>query len=109
MLKPLFIRSRARLKLTPDGEALLPSVRAAFEMIASAFVKVASPVIAGDLVISRGVHQEPPCEQAGFDRKSPRNSAVVPTATNLPHINRLVRVDLPVTHQLRLIDGRIVR
>jgi LysR family glycine cleavage system transcriptional activator len=48
----LFIRSRARLKLTLDGEALLPSVRAAFEMIASAFVKVGSPVIAGDLVIS---------------------------------------------------------
>ncbi|KXU93999.1 LysR family transcriptional regulator [Caballeronia megalochromosomata] len=48
----LFIRSRARLKLTPAGEALLPSVRGAFEMIATAVAKVGETVVAGDLVVS---------------------------------------------------------
>ena len=48
----LFIRSKARVKLTPAGEALLQPVKNAFDMIATAVVRLDSPAIAGDLVVS---------------------------------------------------------
>jgi LysR family glycine cleavage system transcriptional activator len=52
---PLFSRDKTRLKLTPNGDALLPSVRAAFQMIANAAARVGDAVMAGDLVVSSPV------------------------------------------------------
>lgn len=49
---PLFSRHKTRLKLTPHGDALLPSVRAAFQMIATAASRIGDAVMVGDLVIS---------------------------------------------------------
>lgn len=51
----LFSRSKTRLKLTSHGEALLPSIRAAFQMIASAAAKLGDAVMVGDLVVSAPV------------------------------------------------------
>lgn len=51
----LFSRSKTRLKLTSHGEALLPSVRSAFQMIANAAAKLGDPVMAGNLVVSAPV------------------------------------------------------
>src|SRR5260221_6821420 len=51
----LFTRNRTRLKLTSHGEALLPSVRAAFQMIAAAAARVGDSVMVGDLVVSAPV------------------------------------------------------
>ncbi len=51
----LFSRNKTRLKLTPHGEALLPSVRSAFQMIASAAAKLGDPVMGGNLVVSTPV------------------------------------------------------
>lgn len=48
----LFERNKARLKLTSAGEALLPSVRAAFQMIAVAAARLGDAVMVGDLVVS---------------------------------------------------------
>lgn len=48
----LFSRSKTKLKLTSHGEALLPSVRAAFQMIANAAAKLGDPVMAGNLIVS---------------------------------------------------------
>ncbi|WP_431824874.1 LysR substrate-binding domain-containing protein [Burkholderia sp. F1] len=48
----LFIRSKPRVKLTPEGEALLEPVGRAFDMIANATVKLDSPAAVGDLVVS---------------------------------------------------------
>lgn len=48
----LFVRSKARVKLTREGEALLQPVKSAFDMIANAVVKLDSPEMAGDLVVS---------------------------------------------------------
>jgi LysR family glycine cleavage system transcriptional activator len=48
----LFTRTKTRLKLTPHGEALLPSIRAAFQMIASAAARLGDSVMMGDLVVS---------------------------------------------------------
>ncbi|WP_423760205.1 LysR substrate-binding domain-containing protein [Burkholderia sp. NLJ2] len=48
----LFVRSKARVKLTPEGEALLEPVGAAFDMIANATVRLDSPAAVGDLVVS---------------------------------------------------------
>lgn len=48
----LFTRNKTRLKLTSHGEALLPSVRAAFQMIASAAARLGDQVMVGDLVVS---------------------------------------------------------
>ncbi|AXL50930.1 LysR family transcriptional regulator [Paraburkholderia caffeinilytica] len=48
----LFVRSKARVKLTREGEALLQPVKNAFDMIANAVVKLDSPEMAGDLVVS---------------------------------------------------------
>jgi LysR family transcriptional regulator, glycine cleavage system transcriptional activator len=48
----LFTRNKTRLKLTSHGEALLPSVRAAFQMIASAAAHLGDAAMAGDLVVS---------------------------------------------------------
>ena len=52
---PLFSRDKTRLKLTPNGDALLPSVRAAFQMIANAAARIGDAVMAGDLVVSSPV------------------------------------------------------
>lgn len=51
----LFSRNKTRLKLTPHGEALLPSVRSAFQMIANAAARLGAPVMAGNLVVSAPV------------------------------------------------------
>jgi len=51
----LFTRNKTRLKLTPHGEALLPSVRAAFQMIASAAARMGDTAMVGDLVVSAPV------------------------------------------------------
>jgi LysR family glycine cleavage system transcriptional activator len=51
----LFSRDKTRLKLTPNGDALLPSVRAAFQLIANAAARVGDAVMAGDLVVSSPV------------------------------------------------------
>ena len=51
----LFTRNKTRLKLTSHGEALLPAVRAAFQMIASAAARVGDTVMVGDLVVSAPV------------------------------------------------------
>jgi LysR family glycine cleavage system transcriptional activator len=51
----LFARNKTRLKLTPQGEALLPSVRAAFQMIAAAAARMGDGVMVGDLVVSAPV------------------------------------------------------
>jgi LysR family glycine cleavage system transcriptional activator len=51
----LFTRNKTRLKLTSHGEALLPSVRAAFQMIASAAARMGDTVMVGDLVVSAPV------------------------------------------------------
>ena len=51
----LFTRNKTRLKLTSHGEALLPSVRAAFQMIASAAARLGDAVMVGDLVVSAPV------------------------------------------------------
>jgi LysR family glycine cleavage system transcriptional activator len=51
----LFSRSKTRLKLTSHGEALLPSVRSAFQLIANAAARLGDPVIAGNLVVSAPV------------------------------------------------------
>lgn len=51
----LFTRNKTRLKLTSHGEALLPSVRAAFQMIASAAARLGDTVMVGDLVVSAPV------------------------------------------------------
>lgn len=48
----LFVRSRARLKLTQSGEALLEPVKGAFDSIAHAVQKLDLPTMAGDLVVS---------------------------------------------------------
>nr|WP_218884365.1 LysR substrate-binding domain-containing protein [Burkholderia guangdongensis] len=48
----LFVRSKARVKLTPAGEALLEPVKSAFDSIASAVLKLDLPTMAGDLVVS---------------------------------------------------------
>jgi LysR family glycine cleavage system transcriptional activator len=48
----LFTRNKNYLKLTSHGEALLPSVRAAFQMIASAAARLGDAVMVGDLVAS---------------------------------------------------------
>jgi LysR family glycine cleavage system transcriptional activator len=48
----LFIRSKARLKLTPAGEALLEPVKGAFDSIAHAVQKLDLPTMSGDLVVS---------------------------------------------------------
>ena len=48
----LFDRSRKRLKLTPQGAALLPSINAAFQTIADATARIGETSMAGDLVIS---------------------------------------------------------
>ncbi|QCP53015.1 LysR family transcriptional regulator [Trinickia violacea] len=48
----LFVRSKARVKLTPEGEALLEPVKGAFDMIANAVVKLASHEMVGNLVVS---------------------------------------------------------
>ena len=51
----LFTRNKTRLKLTAHGEALLPSVRAAFQMIASAAARIGDTSMVGDLVVSAPV------------------------------------------------------
>ena len=51
----LFTRNKTRLKLTSHGEALLPSVRAAFQMIAAAAARLGDTVMVGDLVVSAPV------------------------------------------------------
>lgn len=51
----LFTRNKTRLKLTSHGEALLPSVRAAFQMIASAAARMGDTAMVGDLVVSAPV------------------------------------------------------
>jgi LysR family glycine cleavage system transcriptional activator len=51
----LFTRNKTRLKLTAHGEALLPSVRAAFQMIASAAARMGDTAMVGDLVVSAPV------------------------------------------------------
>jgi len=51
----LFERNKTRLKLTPHGEAFLPSIRAAFQMIASAAARLGDSVMVGDLVVSAPV------------------------------------------------------
>ncbi|GGF28845.1 LysR family transcriptional regulator [Aliidongia dinghuensis] len=48
----LFDRTKRRLKLTPQGAALLPSINAAFQTIADATAKIGDGAMAGDLVIS---------------------------------------------------------
>lgn len=48
----LFVRSKTRLKLTPHGQALLPSIRSAFQMIAAATANPNHTALAGDLVVS---------------------------------------------------------
>ncbi|MFT3719878.1 LysR substrate-binding domain-containing protein [Pseudorhodoferax sp.] len=48
----LFTRNKTRLKLTPHGEALLPSIRAAFQMIAVAAANLNDSAMRGDLVVS---------------------------------------------------------
>ncbi len=48
----LFVRSKARVKLTPEGEGLLKPVSAAFDMIANATVRLESPAAVGDLAVS---------------------------------------------------------
>lgn len=48
----LFDRQKKRLKLTVQGEALLPAVRSAFQMIATAALRMADARVAGDLVVS---------------------------------------------------------
>lgn len=48
----LFLRAKARVKLTPQGESLLHPLKAAFDMIATAVVRLDSPVVAGSLVVS---------------------------------------------------------
>ena len=52
---PLFTRNKTRLKLTSHGEALLPSVRAAFQMIAAATARLGDAGMVGDLVVSAPV------------------------------------------------------
>jgi len=51
----LFVRNKTRLKLTPNGEALLPAVRSAFQMIAAAAARLGDSVMVGDLVVSAPV------------------------------------------------------
>lgn len=51
----LFTRNKTRLKLTTHGEALLPSVRSAFQSIASAAARLGDAVMVGDLVVSAPV------------------------------------------------------
>lgn len=51
----LFTRNKTRLKLTSHGEALLPSVRAAFQMIAAAAARLGDAGMVGDLVVSAPV------------------------------------------------------
>lgn len=51
----LFTRTKTRLKLTSHGEALLPSVRSAFQMIANAAARLGDPVMVGNLVVSAPV------------------------------------------------------
>jgi LysR family glycine cleavage system transcriptional activator len=51
----LFDRNKKRLKLTSHGEALLPSVRAAFQMIATATTRIGDTQMTGDLVVSAPV------------------------------------------------------
>ncbi|MBJ9756087.1 LysR family transcriptional regulator [Burkholderia cepacia] len=48
----LFVRSKARVKLTPEGEALLEPVGRAFDLIANAAVRLDSPAAVGNLVVS---------------------------------------------------------
>ncbi|MCW5220162.1 transcriptional regulator GcvA [Verminephrobacter aporrectodeae subsp. tuberculatae] len=48
----LFCRNKTRLKLTQHGEALWPSVRSAFQMIAHAAAKLGDPAMVGHLVVS---------------------------------------------------------
>jgi len=49
---PLFIRDGNRLRLSPEGAALLPSVSGAFDMIAEAMARLTRPVTEGYLVVS---------------------------------------------------------
>jgi LysR family glycine cleavage system transcriptional activator len=51
----LFSRNKTHLKLTSHGEALLPSVRSAFQLIADAAAKLGDPVMVGNLVVSTPV------------------------------------------------------
>lgn len=51
----LFTRNKTRLKLTPHGESLLPSIRAAFQMIAAAAARLGDSVMVGTLVVSAPV------------------------------------------------------
>src|SRR6218665_4089750 len=51
----LFSRNKTRLKLTSHGEALLPSVRSAFQIIATAAPKLGGPATVGNLVVSAPV------------------------------------------------------
>lgn len=48
----LFTRNKTRLKLTTHGEFLLPSVRSAFQMIATAASKLGDTAMVGTLVVS---------------------------------------------------------
>jgi LysR family glycine cleavage system transcriptional activator len=48
----LFDRTKKRLKLTPQGAALLPAINTAFQTIADAAAKIGDASMAGDLVIS---------------------------------------------------------
>jgi LysR family glycine cleavage system transcriptional activator len=48
----LFARHKARLKLTPQGEALWPAVRSAFQTIASAAARIGDATMAGELAVS---------------------------------------------------------
>jgi LysR family glycine cleavage system transcriptional activator len=48
----LFDRTKKRLRLTPQGAALLPSINAAFQTIADAAARIGDASMAGDLVIS---------------------------------------------------------
>ncbi|MDB5817996.1 MAG: transcriptional regulator, LysR family [Rhizobacter sp.] len=48
----LFTRTKTGVKLTSHGEALLPSIRSAFQMIASAAARLGDEVMVGDLVVS---------------------------------------------------------
>lgn len=51
----LFTRNKTQLKLTSHGESLLPSIRAAFQMIAGAAARLADPAMVGTLVVSAPV------------------------------------------------------
>lgn len=48
----LFARHKTRLRLTQHGDALLPSVRSAFQLIANAAARIGDAVMSGELVVS---------------------------------------------------------